>query len=211
MNDRADSTQPAWRERAAKTRKRNSEVAVIGAAWALAQENSFEDVSVDEIAAHANVRTSTIYSRFGSKAGLAAAMLGPSFSAVIEAARRDLTDAVAAPKAIENFLGRVGSTVDENRGVATVFFAGLAKGPHHKLSGQHDNLRASTLDVPRMLGEVLAAGVATGEIAIDGEAFETARMILNFFVARYLTQNEPGSQSAALVGRIVLRGIEARR
>lgn len=211
MNDQANPIQPDWRERAAKTRKRNSEVAVIAAAWTLAREKSFEDVSVDEIAARANVQTSTIYSRFGSKAGLAAAMLGPSFLAVIEASRCDLADAVAAPKAIENFLSRVGSTVDENRGVATVLFAGMAKGPHHKLSDQREHPRTGTMEVPRMLGEVVAAGVAAGEIEIDGDALETARMILNFLVARYLTQNEPGSRSAALVARIVLRGIEVRR
>ena len=210
LDEQSHRRQTEWRERAANTRKRKSEVAAINAALVLAQGRSFDDVSMDEVAAMAKVRVSTIYSRFGSKAGLAAAILGPSFALVAEAARRDIAAGLSGPDAVASFLDRLGIAVDENRSVANTFFVGMAQGPHHNLSQASDHPRNGTIDLPAALSEVLEAGHRRGELDIQGDAFEMSRTILNFFIARFLGEDESARDSASVVARLVLMGIVFR-
>ncbi len=207
MVSQPSSSQPEWRQRANATRRRRSEQRILAAARELLPSRPLRDLTVEEIARAAGVPSSTVYTRFGTKAGVAAQLLAPDLLLLAEAAQADLESDLSAREAILGHLQRVGELVELHRDLAEVAFAGFFQGAFHVPPAEPQHPRQALMALPGILISLLREGQRRAELRPDFDADDVGRTLLNFFVIRFVSRDEPATVSAGFVADLILRGL----
>ena len=162
----------------AVTSKRPGKVAIMRAAVEVMGEDGYEGASIRDMAARAGVSVAALYYHFPSKLDLLHEFLDESYDVVLARVERRLDDLVD-PTAVRR-LDEVVATL-----IASVLHDEFARLAANVAWREYDRLppiryrtvaakRARLLDV---VEGVVAAGVATGDFAVD-EPREAARAII---------------------------------
>ncbi|MHB8506736.1 MAG: TetR/AcrR family transcriptional regulator [Acidimicrobiales bacterium] len=204
MSD-AVADRSAWRERAAATRRRRSEAAVLDAARRLVSAGGFEATTVEAIAAEAGVGPATVYERYGSKAGVAIALLYEHLGDLDTPAARDAATRPVA-EAVYRHMLRVARKWRAHPELGPAVFSAMSR--LVGLPRGRDDPRVR-YPLPRPLVAILRAGQDRGEIAGDLDVEDAAGSLTSFLMLRLITRDEPAAASASFVARLAMRGLLA--
>lgn len=207
------SAQPAGRSRAGSERRTKTRAKVLDAAERLmAVDLDWDRLRVEDIAAEANVSPASIYTHFGTKAGVVAA-----------AVQRVL---VGAAEAMRGAYGSDGSEMDriEASGVAymrllldhpVIARYMIAGGPPPPSdSATHDNIRALTDELRTELENLIQRAMESGEIEpVD------SRLMSYFLFGSWngvAAMSQPAGSTDAEKAiqqaiRVIRRGLDSRR
>lgn len=193
----------SWRQRAAATRRRRSETAVLHAARRLIARGGFEATTVEAIADEAGLGPATVYQRYGSKAGVAVALFYEHLGDLDTPAARD---AASRPvdEAVYRHMLRVARKWQEHPEMGHAAFSAMSRlvGPPQDTGDPRIRY-----PLPRPLAVILRAGQARGEIATDVDVEDTAGSLTSFLLMRLLTRDEPAAASASFVARLAMQGL----
>lgn len=194
-----------WRQR--KPRKPRERI--LDAARELFLAHGYTAISVEQIAAHADVVPATVYNHFGTKAAIAAYLFQDAFAAVQNAAEVDIAARIPLEQAVHRHLDRFAQlAIDEPR-LVDVFLRGILE------TGLKGGIPEPAMN-PRMivplhvpLSAILQAGKERGEIPAQVDALDAATMAINPFIVKLLAGHEP-MQAAHTVADLLLYGVSGQ-
>jgi len=199
---------PEWRSRAAETRRARSRQKIIAAAQHLFENFEFDDVSVEMVAEQAGVGPATIFQRFGTKGGLAAAVLAQKTANLQREAERDANaESLPLGDAVRRHLRRVARVITANRALARAVLAELSRSDGPPVDERDPRL---ILPLPEPLAYILAVGIDDGAFVVPTTAFDTAASITSMLMIRIMVRHESSNASADFVSDLVLNGISVR-
>lgn len=148
---------------------------IISTAIKLFTENSYEEITIDDITKTARVAKGTFYYHFECKEEL---VLAFGQQAMLENAARTQAaiDAGESPIiALKNFLVEAAKWLSENRKLTKIFF-------HYSVSNYQHSRKRHEPSVRKVVAHFLAAGQEKGEIRTDISSQELAQMFGMLFM-----------------------------
>ena len=180
-----------WRQRVAQQRHAQSRQKVLTAARDLLTRSDYAAVSVEQIARRAGVAPATVYNRFGSKAGVAAALFEAPLQELQAAAERDLAAGVPLESAVRQHFQRLGEMARRHEPLiealwyAVSEYAMISTPPATSM----DPRRIAPMPQPlvTILQHASARDVRTGPVS----ASRAAAMMTNAFLIRFFNGDDP--------------------
>jgi AcrR family transcriptional regulator len=196
-----------WRRRAGRTRRERSEQAILTAARTLFERHSYDQVSVESIAAVAGVAPGTVYNRFGSKGAIAAALLTGWLEPLEQSAQADIDDGLDIRRALPRHFARLGGLIDAERPLAeALFLAVIEHGQRFKIAAEATDPRR-IMPLPNPLLALLTAAQRRNELRPGLDLDDLARIATAFLATRVLAREEPATRSGAFIAELMLDGI----
>jgi AcrR family transcriptional regulator len=179
---------------AGRPRNPASATAILAAAIALLRERGYEGLTLDEVARVAGVGKSSLYSRFRTRAELAAAALASLQRELPPSSGELRTDLMASLRAAERNLSHVGPGV-----LGAVLGSGSSDGrPHGRLIVGPAASR---------LGRLLELGRARGVVAQRADLQAALELLVGALLARVLLTDEVGAPWPERVVDAILAGL----
>jgi len=167
---------------------------VFEAFAALLAERGYDAISMADLAAEAGIGRTAIYNHFPSKDAVVVALAGDETARYLQGLAAAL-DEVSGP------VEQLRVYVRHHLASAEDFHLGLGPELYGMLSRDAlTEIRAHVVEVERVLGDILAAGMATGDFRIDD-----ARAVISLVHACL----QPRHLDAPAVEAFVLRGVGA--
>jgi AcrR family transcriptional regulator len=199
----------SWRRRAGRTRRRRSEQAILSSARPLFEARSYEEVTVEMIAAAAGVSPGTVYNCFGSKAAIAAHLLTGWLPPLEAGARQDIAADLPLSEAVSRHFERLGMLIDADRTLAEALFLAVIEQSRRSKATAGENDPRAIMPLPRPLYSLLEAGKSRGELWPCQDLNDLSRIATAFLATRVLARTEPATLSGAFIADLLLNGIRA--
>ncbi len=187
-------------------RRERSRLGSLTAALALAEEHGFEDLTVERIAAAADVNPSTIYDHFGSKAGLGSAAFLEAANVIEGEVVGDLAGDRPGYETLEAALLRL---VEVCKRYASVFSTMLGAA-----AGAVDRSSAAGLSIATMSAWLVPAierAQAQGSLRADVPAAEAAmNIITGLFIRLVVDPRAEPERHVEHVRRTLVEGLAPR-
>ena len=200
LGPRAGSAAPELRRR------------VLDAVAARADTDTYDDASIEDVAADAGVPAEAVYAEFHGKPGLAAAAFARYLPLLERPLRTELEDGSPPVDVIRAHLGRLADLAARHRGLTTAAFdaahdAAIRYGDHIGPSDPR-----AIVPLPQMLTPAVAAGQQQGVVRSDFDAFELASVVTNMLFQRVMNRPQASAEQVAeIVSEVALRGISSPR
>lgn len=190
-----------WRQRAAQSRRQQSRDKILSAARKLFNQFDYGAVSVEQIAKSAGVGPATVYNRFGSKAGVAAALFEEPLHALQASAEKGIQVNRSFETVVQCHFQRLAEMVPGNRPLVSALFQAVTE---YALTGSRptaatDPRRIAPLPAP--LTAILQAAPTRGV-----NAAHAAAMMTNALLIRLLNGDDPQT-AARETANLLLYGI----
>jgi AcrR family transcriptional regulator len=179
-----------WRQRAAQSRRQQSRDRILNAARQLFNEFDYGAVSVEQIAKTAGVGPATVYNRFGSKAGVAAALFEEPLMTLQVSAEKEIQANRSFENMVHRHFQRLAKLVAGNRPLVRALIQAITE---YVLT---DSQPPAATD-PRRLAPLPAPLTAILQVAPTRgvNAAHAAAMMTNALLIRLLNGDDP--QTAA--------------
>jgi AcrR family transcriptional regulator len=180
---------------------------ILHSATVLFAEKEFDQVLIDDVAAHADVGKGSVYRQCGSKEELYAAVVINGFMQLQQEIRAALIEAKSLHDQISAIVHHVLSYFWGRR----QFFA-LMRDPQALPRRQEQEYRAQRHEVARLIGDVLADGIRNGAIKTDLDTRLAAESLLGMLrgVNRYCREYTTPDVAIGAVTSIFLEGCTAK-
>lgn len=177
---------------------------ILAAASVLFSEKGYDNTSIDDIAAKANVAKGTLYYHFDSKESVVVALREDSFSEMLQTALHSLANGEKPVTILENVLLERAAWTEKNPDLTKVFFEqrihqflfreddplALANKPAEVLAGKHASTNGKEKDIkpnspgsfPELVKDLVLAAQRNKELRQDLNAAEIAQIIIASFL-----------------------------
>jgi AcrR family transcriptional regulator len=202
MSSEEQAQENDWRLR----KRRKPRERILDAARDLFLTHGYTAVSVEQIAAHADVGPATVYNHFGSKAAIAAYLFKDVFESLLSAAQADVEAHIPVEQAVLRHFELFAQLAINEHMVVDVFFRGLLE---TGLKGDYADPAANPRQIVSLhtpLTTILEAGKARGEIPAQLDTRDAAGMGLNPFIVKLIAGSEP-IEAAHTVAQMLLYGV----
>lgn len=195
-----------WRLRVAARRQEQSRTRILHAARDLFVSEGYASVSVERIARAAGVGPATVYTRFGSKATIAAYLFRPVFEQIQQLTAADIAAHLPLEQAVRTYFERLAHQALTDPLFVDAFLRGVFESGF--LAGQpvSDSDPRRVVPLPAPLAAIFRAGIRQGDLSPAVDADHVAALALGAFLVALARGDEPVS-AAHLITKLFLYGI----